>query len=272
MSYRTILVNLNIDGPVAPLMDFSIELATRFNSHLVGFSAADIALPITAPETMMGGDAMRLQREEIEQRIKKIRREFESHTGTNVSHEWRDGVANPTRLLIEMSRVADLIVTGCEDDLTLGHPERFINSGNLILHAGRPVLVAAKGSRRIFTNTALIAWKDTCEARRAVVDALPLLCQANDVVVVTVDRGADILTQGSIDDVCAFLRRHGVTARSEIIKDRHESESLLRFARQMGAELVISGAYGHSRVRELVFGGVTRSLLAEDGFSRFLSS
>ena len=88
----------------------------------------------------------------------------------------------------------------------------------------------------------------------------------------TVDRGADILTQESIDDVCAFLRRHGVTARSEIIKDRHESESLLRFARQMGAELVISGAYGHSRVRELVFGGVTRSLLAEDGFSRFLSS
>ena len=272
MSYRTILVNLNIDGPVAPLMDFAIDLATRFNSHLVGFSAADIALPITAPEAMIGGDAMRLQREEIEQRIKKIRREFESHSGTNVSREWRDGVANPTRLLIEMSRVADLIVTGCEDDFTLGQPERFINLGNLMLQAGRPVLVAAKGARRIFNNTALVAWKDTREARRAVVDALPLLCQANDIVVVTVDRGADIVTKESIDDVCAFLRRHGVTARREIIEDKHESESLLRFAKQIGAELVISGAYGHSRVRELVFGGVTRSLLAEDGFSRFLSS
>ena len=272
MSYRTILVNLNIDGPVAPLMDFSIDLATRFNSHLVGFSAADIALPISEPEAMIGGEAMRLQREEIEQRIQKMRREFESHAGTNVSREWRDAVANPTRLIIEMSRLADLIVTGCEDDFTLGHPERCINLGNLVLQAGRPVLVAAKGARRIFTNTAVIAWKDTREARRAVVDALPLLCQASEVVVVTVDRGADILTQESIDDVCAFLRRHGVTAQSEIIKDRHEGESLLRFARQMGAELVVSGAYGHSRVRELVFGGVTRSLLAEDSFSRFLSS
>jgi nucleotide-binding universal stress UspA family protein len=132
--------------------------------------------------------------------------------------------------------------------------------------------VPAKGARRIFTNTALIAWKDTREARRAVVDALPLLCQANEVVVVTVDRDADTLTQESIDDVCAFLRRHGVTARSKIIKDKHESESLLTFARSIDAELVISGAYGHSRVRELIFGGVTRSLLAEDSFSRFLSS
>jgi nucleotide-binding universal stress UspA family protein len=272
MSYRTILVNLNIDGPVAPLMDFAIDLATRFNSHLIGFSAADIALPITAAEAMIDGETMRHQREEIEQRIQKIRREFESHAGTSVSREWRDAVVNPTRLLVEMSRVADLIVTGCEDDLTLGQPERSVNLGNLVLQAGRPVLVAAKGARRIFTNTALVAWKDTREARRAVVDALPLLCQANEVLVATVDRDADNLTQESIDDVCAFLRRHGVTARSEIIKDKHESESLVRFAKQMGAELVISGAYGHSRIRELVFGGVTRSLLAEAGFCRFLSS
>jgi nucleotide-binding universal stress UspA family protein len=273
MSYRTILVNLNIDGPVAPLMDFAINLAARFNSHLIGFAAASPTLLVGGPEGMVIADeTMRLEREEIELRMKNLRREFESAAGTNVSREWRDGVANPTRLIIEMARVADLIVTGCEDDFTLGHPERFINLGNLILQAGRPVLVAAKDARRIFTNTALIAWKDTREARRAVVDALPLLCQANEVMVVTVDRDADTLTQESVDDVCAFLRRHGVTARSEIIKDKHESESLLTFARSIDAELVISGAYGHSRVRELIFGGVTRSLLAEDGFSRFLSS
>ncbi|MEK1887294.1 MAG: universal stress protein [Phyllobacterium sp.] len=272
MTYRTILVNLNIDGPVAPLIDFAIDLATRFNAHLVGFSAADIALPIAAPEAMIDGETMGHQREEIEERIKKMRHQFESAAGTNVSREWRDGVANPTRLVIEMSRVADLIVTGCEDDFTLGHSERFINLGNLILQAGRPVLVAAKDAKRFFTNTALIAWKDTREARRAVVDALPLLCQANEVVVVTVDKETDILAQESMSDVLAFLRRHGVTASSKIIENKHESESLVRFAKQMGAELVISGAYGHSRVRELIFGGVTRSLLAEDGFSRFLSS
>jgi hypothetical protein len=189
MSYRTILVNLNIDGPVAPLMDYAINLAARFNSHLIGFAAAVPSAPMAWPEGMMTDGEMAREREEIELRMKNLRREFESHAGTNVSHEWRDGVANPTRLIIEMSRVADLIVTGCEDDFTLGHPERFINLGNLVLQAGRPVLVAAKGAKRIFTNTALIAWKDTREARRAVVDALPLLCQASEVVVVTVDRG-----------------------------------------------------------------------------------
>jgi nucleotide-binding universal stress UspA family protein len=273
MSYRTILVNLNIDGPVAPLMDFAINLATRFNSHLIGFAATAPTALMASPEGMViDGETMRREREEIALRMKHLRREFESVAGTNVSHEWRDAVANPTRLIIEMSRAADLIVTGSDDDLTLGHPERCINLGDVVLQAGRPVLVAAKGVKRIFTNTALIAWKDTREARRAVVDALPLLCQANEVVVVTVDRDADTHTQESMDDVIAFLRRHGVKAHSEIIKDKHESESLLSFARQVEAELVVSGAYGHSRVRELVFGGVTRSLLAEGGFSRFLSS
>nr|WP_244506686.1 universal stress protein [Phyllobacterium sp. YR620] len=253
-------------------MDYAINLAARFNSHLIGFAAATPTTPIAWPEGMVTDGDMAHEREEIELRMKNLRREFESHAGTNVSREWRDGVANPTRLIVEMSRVADLIITGCEDDLTLGHPERFINLGKLVLQAGRPVLVTAKGAKHILTNTALIAWKDTREARRAVVDALPLLCQANEVVVVTVDSAADMLTRESIDDVSAFLRRHGVTAQSEIIKDAHESESLLRFAKQLGAELVVSGAYGHSRIRELVFGGVTRSVLAEDGFSRFLSS
>ncbi|MET3649202.1 universal stress protein [Phyllobacterium ifriqiyense] len=273
MSYRTILANLNIDGPTAALIDFSISIATRFNAHLIGACAADITLPMTAPEgVLIDGETMRRQREEIGQRLKKMRREFESLAGTNVSHEWRDAITNPTRFLLDNSRVADLIVTGCEDDFTLGHPDSFINLGNVLLQAGRPVLVAAKEARRIFTNMAVIAWKDTREARRAVVDALPLLCQASEVIVVTVDRHADILTQEGMDDVCMFLRRHGVTARSEILKEKHESESLLSFIRQADAELVISGAYGHSRVRELIFGGVTRSLLAEDDFSRFLSS
>lgn len=94
----------------------------------------------------------------------------------------------------------------------------------------------------------------------------------SEVIVVTVDCDADTSTQESIDGILEFLRRHGVKARSEIIKDKHESQSLMSFARTVDAELVVSGAYGHSRLRELVFGGVTRSLLKEDGFSRFMSS
>lgn len=273
MSYRCILANFNFDGPVAPLMEFSVHLATRFNAHLVGFCAADITPPVMTPDgVVIDGEIMRQEREEIEQGLKLLHREFDAAAGTTASHEWRDSVVNPTRLLIETARVADLIVTGSDASLTLGHPECSVNLADIVLQAGRPVLVAANGAKRIFTNTALIAWKDTREARRAVVDALPLLCQASEVVIVTVDRDADTLTQESINDVAVFLRRHGIKARSEIITDKSESESLIRFAKSVGAELVVSGAYGHSRLREWVFGGVTRSLLSEDNFTRLMSS
>ena len=264
MSYRTLLVNLNIDGPVAALMDFAVNLAVRFNAHLIGFAAAEVE------KILIDDKTIRREREQIELQLKRLGREFEIAAGTSISREWRSAVINPTRLLVDLSRTADLIITGSDDGIDLGLPERCISLGELVLQAGRPVLVATKGAKRIFTNTALIAWKDTREARRAVVDALPLLCQANEVVVVTVDPQPDVLTQESMDDVLAFLRRHGVTARSQIIKDRHERESLLTFARSIGAELIISGAYGHSKVRELIFGGVTRSLLADGTYSRFL--
>ncbi len=273
MSYKTILANFNIDGPTGPLMDFAIYLATSFSAHLIGICAADITLPMTAPEGVItNGETVRRLREETEHRQKKMRREFETLPGNKISREWRDAISNPTRFLLDNSRVADLIVTGCEDDMTLGHPDSYINLGNVALQAGRPVLVTAKGARRIFTNTAVIAWKDTREARRAVIDALPLLCQVNEVIVVTADKNADILTQECLDDVSIFLHRHGIAARSEILTDKHESESLLSFIRQAEAELVVAGAYGHSRVREMIFGGFTRSLLAEEGVSRFLSS
>jgi nucleotide-binding universal stress UspA family protein len=273
MSYRTILANLNFDGPVAPLMEFSANLAARFNSHLVGFCAADITPPVTTPHGMViEGATMRQEREEIEQRLNKLHREFDTVAGITISHEWREAVVSPTRLLIETARVTDLIVTGSNDSSVLISPDRSINLADLVLQAGRPILVAAKDAKRIYPNTALVAWKDTREARRAIVDALPLLCQASEVIVATVDRDANTLTRESINDVAAFLLRHGVKARSEIIRDKHESESLIRFARSIDAELVVSGAYGHSRVRELVFGGVTRSLLNEEGFTRFMSS
>lgn len=141
-----------------------------------------------------------------------------------------------------------------------------------MLQAGRPVLVAAQTTRRLFSNTALVAWKDTREARRAVIDAIPLLCQATDVVVATADHTGDVLVRESLQDVLALLLRHGIRARSEIINERDESAALLAFARSIEAELIVSGAYGHSRVREFIFGGMTRSLLERHDTCRLMSS
>ncbi|MBA8882081.1 universal stress protein [Phyllobacterium myrsinacearum] len=272
MTYKTILVSLNIDGPSTPTVEFATDLAKRFNAHLIGLSAADVSPLIASPDGMgVNGDVMQLEREDIEFRLKELQRHFETIAGASPGYEWRDAVANPTRLVIEMARAADLIITDTDGGFDLDS-SCSINLGNVLLASGRPVLISPRGARHMFSNSALVAWKDTREARRAISDAIPLLCQMDNVVVATVDRQGDSLVEESVTDVVEMLKRHNIRARSEIIRDKRESESLLEFASSIDADLVVSGAYGHSRVRELVFGGVTNSLLGKHEFSRLMAS
>src|SRR5690606_4116934 len=104
----------------------------------------------------------------------------------------------------------------------------------------------------------VVAWKDTREARRAVADAIPLLAAADEVTVVTVAAENDPWISDGLSDVIAFLAAHRVKARSELIESRDEYTDLLKFADYSNADLVVSGAYGHTRLREWAFGGVTR--------------
>ena len=102
-------------------------------------------------------------------------------------------------------------------------------------------------------------------------DAVPLLLSADEVTVVTVDRDAGEDRTG-VADVAAFLLRHGIKARTEVVTAKDEIERLGEFITACKADLVVSGAYGHSRLREWAFGGVTRSLLDEMGLNRFMAS
>jgi nucleotide-binding universal stress UspA family protein len=117
-----------------------------------------------------------------------------------------------------------------------------------------------------------VAWNDSREARRAVLDAVPLLSMASEVHLVTVDDGAGEHTWKSLSDVSAFLARHNIKSHCEVLPAKAHAERICEFAKMLGADLIVSGAYGHSRVREWIFGGVTRSLLDEIGQNRFMSS
>jgi nucleotide-binding universal stress UspA family protein len=105
-----------------------------------------------------------------------------------------------------------------------------------------------------------------------VADAVPLLAVAGEVIVVTVDRDPDDWTKSGVADVAAFLGYHGIKARTEIIKSKDESDRLSEFVKSSGADLLVSGAYGHTRLREFVFGGVTRTVLDDNNLNRFMSS
>ena len=272
MSYKSILVNLDIDGPVVPLIKFAVDLASRFKAQLVGFSAADAPLPIAVPESgAIAAEVWERQRQDIERRFGELNREVEKLAGNSVEVEWRDSLDSPTRSLAVMARLADLIVTGSARGASTGDIYRAVDPGSVVLQTGRPVLVAANGAQHAPGKKAVVAWKDTREARRAVADAVPLLSLTKEVVVVTAERELNRWVKAGVADVVSYLACHGIKARSELIETSDESGRLVEFVTSAGADLVVSGAYGHSRMREWVFGGVTRSLLDQAGLNRFMA-
>jgi nucleotide-binding universal stress UspA family protein len=268
MSYKSIIANLAVDAPAAAIVKVGIELAERFGAHLIGLAAADVPPLVATGEGMVyEGEVMQIQRTEIEKRLAELRAEFESLIPTSITSEWGQAVCSPTRFLSVFARAADLVVTGASGDDVF----RAADVGSLALGIGRPVLVIGNNVEHLRANTVLVAWKDTREARRAVADALPFLAKANEVVVATIASNGDGSVRDSLADVAVYLEHHGITAQTKLIIGEVDGEQLLTFARSIHADMIVSGAYGHSRLREWAFGGVTRTLIEESSINRFLS-
>lgn len=273
MSYKSILLNINIEGPIAPSVRAVLDLAQCHEAKLIGHCAADAPLPIAGPEgASLAAEVWQQMRDDIARRFKEIHAEFEGLTATSTNIEWRSTLTSPTRAVIEVSRAADIIIMTSPESGKSESAYRVADPANIVLQAGRPVLILANKVEQIRTRRIAIAWKDTREARRAVCDALPLLTAADEVIVVTVAAHTDSWIRESLADVVAHLAAHGVKAKSELIEGSDDSLELLAFLDNCHADLIVSGAYGHSRLREWAFGGVTRSLLHEARFNRFMSS
>ncbi|TIT13069.1 MAG: universal stress protein [Mesorhizobium sp.] len=275
MSYKSILLNLNIDGPIEPVTRIGVNLAKRFDARLIGFCAADAPLPVTmAPEgAAIAADIWEQSRDEIRRRLTSLKGEFDGLVAGAVKTDWHGDIENPNHAVARRARMADIVVTSASQGASTGDSYRTVDPGSLVLRAGRPILVAAQGAMDLPARRIVVSWKDTREARRAVADAVPLMAMAEEVTIVAVDRNPDDWTRDSVKDVASFLTGHGIKARTEIIKTADdESNRLVDFFASMNAELIVSGAYGHSRLREWVFGGVTRSLLDEVWLNRLMSN
>ena len=171
----------------------------------------------------------------------------------------------PARALAALSRSADLIVVSA-------HPQtnyyRAADPAEVVMRSGRPVLVVPDKGAPLKGDAVVVAWKDTREARRALQDGLPFLQRAKQVVVAAVcsqdETGA---VQRQVDDVIDYLSRRGVAARAtakvSVASDAGVVGELNAAAQAIGADLIVAGAYGQSRLREWVFGGVTRTLMDE---------
>lgn len=270
MSYRSILVNIAVDGPVEPVVTAAAGLARRFEARLIGLCAADIETPVVFPDGgVMVAEVWRQAQEDIEKRFGETRLAFERLT---TDAELRLIMRNPSQALTEASRTADLIVTAAPKGAASGDAYRTADPASVVLHAGRPLLVIGDGAEQVAPENVVVLWKDGREARRAVADAIPFLAAARQVTVVTVARTVDEEIRAGAEDVIAFLAAHKIAAEAELIERSDENPALLDFIAARGPDLVVSGAYGHSRLREWAFGGMTRSLLDQTGLNRFMSS
>lgn len=273
MSYKSILVNIDVDGPAVPIVKAAIDLAQRHEAKLIGLCAADAPLILAGPEGgSLAAEAWQQMRDDIETRFKEVHAEFDRLTAGAVKAEWREALSSPTPAVVEASRSADLVVMTASRGAATGDSYRFADPAGVVLRSGRPVFVVGDTIERIITEKVIVAWKDTREARRAIADAMPLLVGAEDVTVVSVTAGVDQWIREGLDDVIGFLAAHGIEAQPKLIDSPDEYVELFNFIDASDADLVVSGAYGHSRLRQWVFGGVTRSLLDETRFNRFMSS
>lgn len=232
----------------ATLTALSVVDNTPIPSYVVPYVPANLA------ESYI--DESRAAAKLIEDRIKAR----EAATGIQTEWRYREGEVRAT--FTQHAHYTDIVVLaqGTGDDVPIGPSLNL--AGDLVLTAGRPVLVVPwRGFGNPIGKRVLVGWNGSTEATRAINDALPILVKADAVKVITVGEDEGRHLPGA--EIAQHLARHGVKAEADRAGDNDgsASASLLFEAKDFGADLLVCGAWGHSRMFETVLGGVTRDLL-----------
>lgn len=270
MPYKTILVHLNDRRRAGHLLKPAIALAARWGAHLIGLHAYPSIPQLSAFGSRLGGEAVGSIVGAARQDSEHIHAVFERMTANQpFVAEWLEIKAmgaDIAELVMERGRAADLIVASQADpawDLApiLDFPER------LAVESGRPVLVVPnEGHFDRIGRSVMVAWSGTRESARAAFDALPLLADADSVRVLGVAEpaaGGDGRNGLPDTAITAALARHGVkvSALSSAPGNKSVTDEILARLADVDGDLLVMGAYGHSRFREFIFGGVTRHVV-----------
>ena len=268
MAYTTILVYLSNEEQAPRLMNVAKMLARQNRAHLIGLHVIPgveiypgIAYPVDPRVFTDLSDA-------YQRTAESCKAAFLAETeGEDFVAEWRQAEAGGrpvAELATENARFADLVVCGQPD------PERddyaTIVVEQLILESGRPILIVpAAGDVRSIGEIPVVAWNGSKEACRAAFDAIPLLKGAKLVTLLEVASrsGNGREAELAAADMCATLDRHGVSCEVNrtVATDISVGDELLSRLADKGADLLVMGGYGHSRMREFVLGGATRHIL-----------
>ena len=263
--YSTLMVYLDPSADNTHLLQITGTLAARFGAGVLGVSASRLVGVDYDVGGIPGGvvDVGHGELVETMEAAKQAALAILQRPGRQI--EWRS-ILHPGPLearVIRETRSADLVIASANyrGSLTRGTP--YLNIGDLVMQSGRPVLIIPPATVELKARNVLVGWNDTRESRRAVSDALPWLQTAERVLVVQVARKKDIeQAKQGVADVVRWLKGHQVPAEGMTVSEHgRNAPQLEAVAGTEGIDLIVAGAYGHSRFREWALGGVTRNLL-----------
>ena len=268
MAYKTILVCLNEIARNPVLLDLTSDIAETQDAHVIGLYVLPAVRIYPAVGLGVYAEVVEEFRESFKARAADVRHQFDGRMqAKGLASEWRFVDSRSSEIagtVIEHARQADLVVVSQADpDSDSGIDIDFAE--RTVMDSGRPVLVVpAFGAFKRCGPRALIGWNGRREAARAAFDAVPLLQACEAVQVTWLDPQDDMEVPGNLAgaELATALARHGVKVTAEAMPTSGigAGEALLSHASDLGADLLVMGAYGHSRTREYIFGGATRTI------------
>ena len=273
MTYKTIVAIIQTPKDNERLIQAVVPLAARLGSHVIGVHAEALPMPMTTGMGFPDAEYMATASEVNRKRAAELESHFSARLAdAAIASEWRavESFSGDSAVAARAAaRTADLVLASEAD------PHETMNGADLdalLYDTGRPLLlVPIAGMKQDAFRKVLVAWNGTREAARAAFDALPFLMEAEESTVLTVDASDDL--ERSASRLAAALSRHGahVAVSGLASHGRPVADVIAAQVDLSAADLLVMGAYGHSRLREFLFGGVTRSVLQSMPVATFMS-
>ncbi|MDQ6433069.1 universal stress protein [Mesorhizobium sp. LHD-90] len=277
MSYKTIAVILQSREDTQRVLECAVPLAQAWGAHIVAVHAEPIPVAYSAAVGFPDVAVIETATEAAEERTKEVEAFFTHHVkAAGVSFDWhslRSFSGDSAYTGATVARSADLVVAAQRNPDWASDDAPSIEG--VLYESGRPVLVVPhSGALTASFSRILVSWNGSREAARAVFDALPLIveAEATEIFVIDPPEDDDVISAGA-SALAAALSRHGaeVTVATEASAGRSVDEVIRDRVAATGADLLVLGAFSHSWLRQLLFGGVTRSVLHSMSVASFMS-
>lgn len=275
MTCKTLMVHLDLNSDNDAVLAVAADLAMRLDARVIGIAACQ-PLQVLVNESFTVEDVIEEDRQQIDREIAAAEAQFRAALqGRARLLLWRSAVTfEPLAdFIAEEARAADLVISAKDVGPSLLDESHRVKIADLVMQAGRPVLLVPRHVRSLALRHVFVGWKETREARRAAADALPLLSEARECTVLEITaKGRQRIAQAHVDDVVAWLASHQVNAVPQVLARVGDEIGDLRVELlSRRCDLFVAGAYGRARLREWMFGGVTEDMLLNPDFCVLLS-